>query len=118
PRYTISSLFPYTTLFRSDILYINGEVFEEPYLDEYKEKLTDHAPLTYNFNLESLTGYEEIPEGYLFVLGDNRRKTTDSRDPNVGVVQMDKLLGTANVRFYPFDNLRIVRYNYIKRSED
>ncbi|MEK5077948.1 signal peptidase I [Solibacillus sp. FSL W7-1436] len=95
--------------YENDILYINGEVFEEPYLDEYKEKLTDHAPLTYNFNLESLTGYEEIPEGYLFVLGDNRRKTTDSRDPNVGLVPMDKVLGTANVRFYPFDNLGIVR---------
>lgn len=95
--------------YENDILYINGEALEEPYLDEYKEKLTDHAPLTYNFNLESLTGYKEIPEGYLFVLGDNRRKTTDSRDPNVGLVPMDKVLGTANVRFYPFDNLGIVR---------
>lgn len=92
-----------------DILYINGEALEEPYLEEYKEKIRDNAPLTYDFNLESLTDYKEIPEGYLFVLGDNRRKTADSRDPRVGLVPIEKVSGTAKIRFYPFDNLGIVK---------
>ncbi|MEK4533094.1 signal peptidase I [Solibacillus sp. FSL K6-1554] len=95
--------------YKDDILYINGEALEEPYLDEYKEQLIDNAPLTYDFALESLTDYKEIPDGYLFVLGDNRRKTADSRDPRVGLVPMEKILGKANVRFYPFDNLGIVK---------
>ena len=92
-----------------DILYVNGEALEEPYLDEYKEQLLDNGLLTYNFTLESITDYEEIPEGYLFVLGDNRRKTADSRDPRVGLVPMEKVLGKAHFRIYPFDNVGIVK---------
>ncbi len=95
--------------YEDDILYINGEAIEEPYLDEYKEQLPDNGLLTYNFTLESLTDYKKIPEGYLFVLGDNRRKSSDSRDPKVGLVPMEKVLGKANIRFYPFDNIGIVK---------
>lgn len=95
--------------YEDDILYINGEAMEEPYLHEYKEQLLDHGLLTYDFTLESLTDYQEIPEGFLFVLGDNRRKSNDSRDPRVGLVPMDKVLGKANIRFYPFDNIGIVK---------
>jgi signal peptidase I len=97
--------------YEDDILYINGEAIEEPYLDEYKEQqhLLDNGLLTYDFTLESLTDFEVIPEGYLFVLGDNRRKSSDSRDPKVGLVPMEKVLGKANIRFYPFDNVGIVK---------
>lgn len=96
-------------VYEDDILYINGEVMEESYLDEYKEQLLDHGQLTYDFTLESLTDYQQIPEGYLFVLGDNRRKSTDSRDPRVGLVPFEKVLGKANFRIYPFDNIGIVK---------
>lgn len=95
--------------YENDILYINGEALEEPYLDEYKEKIIDNAPLTYDFTLESLTNYQEVPEGYLFVLGDNRRKTADSRDPRVGLVPIEKVLGKTNIRFYPLDSIGIVK---------
>ena len=95
--------------YEDDILYINGEPLEEPYLDEYKEQLLDNGLLTYNFTLESLTDYKVIPEGYLFVLGDNRRKSADSRDPRVGLVPMEKVLGKANIRVYPFDHAGFVK---------
>ena len=95
--------------YENDILYINGKALEEPYLDEYKEQLIDNAPLTYDFTLESLTNYQEVPDGYLFVLGDNRRKTADSRDPRVGLVPIEKVLGKANIRFYPLDSIGIVK---------
>ena len=95
--------------FEGDTLYVNGKALEEPYLDEYKEQLLDNGLLTYNFTLESLTDYQVIPEGYLFVLGDNRRKSDDSRDPSVGLVPMEKVLGKANIRVYPFDNVGIVK---------
>ena len=92
-----------------DTLYVNGEALEEPYLDEYKELLPDNGLLTYNFTLESVTDYKVIPEGFLFVLGDNRRKTADSRDPRVGLVPIEKVLGKAHFRIYPFDNVGIVK---------
>ncbi len=95
--------------FEDDILYINGEALEEPYLDQYKELLIDKAPLTYDFTLETLTDYQEIPDGYFFVLGDNRRKTADSRDPRVGLVPIEKVLGKASIRFYPLDSIGIVK---------
>ena len=37
--------------YRDDILYINGEAFEEPYLDQYKAEVAD-SPLTEDFTLE------------------------------------------------------------------
>ena len=95
--------------YENDTLYINGEALEEPYLDLNKEQLLDNGTLTQDFTLESLTGYSMVPEGYLFVLGDNRRKSTDSRDNRVGLVPMEKVLGKANIRFYPFDSLGIVK---------
>ena len=94
--------------YENDTLYINGEALEEPYLDEYKKQLNDNMPLTFDFTLESSTNYQEIPDGYLFVLGDNRRKTADSRDPRVGLVPIEKVLGTAHIRFYPLDSIGIV----------
>ena len=95
--------------YENDILYVNGEALEEPYLDLSKEQLLDNGTLTQDFTLESLTGYAKIPEGYFFVLGDNRRKSADSRDSRVGLVPMEKVLGKANIRFYPFDSLGIVK---------
>ncbi|TKI53630.1 signal peptidase I [Lysinibacillus mangiferihumi] len=95
--------------YENDILYINGESVKEPYLDLYKEQLLDNGTLTQDLTLESLTGYTEIPEGYLFVLGDNRRFSSDTRDPKVGLVPLEKVLGKANVRFYPFDSVGIVK---------
>ena len=92
--------------YENDILYINGEALKEPYLDLYKEQLLDNGTLTQDLTLEDLTGYSTIPEGYLFVLGDNRRKSLDSR---VGLVPMEKVIGKADIRFYPFDRFGIVK---------
>lgn len=95
--------------YENDILYINGEALKEPYLDLYKEQLLDNGTLTQDLTLEDLTSYSIIPEGYLFVLGDNRRNSSDSRDSRVGLVPMEKVIGKANIRFYPFDRFGIVK---------
>ena len=95
--------------YENDTLYINEESLEESYLDLYKKQLLDTGTLTLDFTLQSLTDYSTIPEGYLFVLGDNRRISLDSRYPSVGLVPMEKVLGKANIRIYPFDSLGIVK---------
>lgn len=91
--------------YENDILYINGEVLKEPYLDLYKEQLLDNGTLTQDLTLESLTGYSQIPEGYLFVLGDNHRYSSDTRDPRVGLVPIENVLGKS---YIPLSNKCVV----------
>nr|WP_106783166.1 signal peptidase I [Lysinibacillus timonensis] len=96
-----------TIEYKNDVLYINGEKYEEPYLDEYKSMLGENETLTEDFKMEEYLGETEVPEGTLFVLGDNRQYSSDSRDPRVGFVPMDKVLGKAGLVFWPFDNIGI-----------
>ncbi|WP_017753706.1 signal peptidase I [Calidifontibacillus oryziterrae] len=91
--------------YKDDVLYINGEPFEEPYLDEYKQEAS--GVLTYDFTLEEVTGLDRIPEGHIFVLGDNRRFSKDSRI--IGTVSMDKVLGKTNIVYWPLSDFQIIK---------
>ncbi|MFD1735796.1 signal peptidase I [Bacillus salitolerans] len=91
--------------YKNDVLYINGEPVEEPYLQTAKNEIVD-SPLTYDFELEELTGQNEVPDGHLFVMGDNRRFSKDSR--SIGFVPMDKVIGKTGIVFWPISEFRIV----------
>ncbi|WP_096435429.1 signal peptidase I [Alteribacter populi] len=94
-----------TVSYQEDTLYINGEPVEEPHLDDFKAA-TNESPFTHDFTLEDLTGLDEIPEGHVFVLGDNRQHSKDSR--HIGVIPYDEVVGKANFVFWPFNDVRIV----------
>lgn len=51
----------------------------------------------------------DVPEGQLFVLGDHRRQSTDSRSGDVGFVGVDDVVGRAWLRFFPLDSLGILQ---------
>ncbi|RFU71266.1 signal peptidase I [Peribacillus saganii] len=92
--------------YKDDTLYVNGKAYEEPYLDKYKQEFFD-GPLTQPFKLEdTAVGSETVPEGHLFVMGDNRRYSKDSR--HIGAVSMEKVLGETNMVYWPVEDLRLV----------
>ncbi|WP_431030151.1 signal peptidase I [Lysinibacillus sp. LZ02] len=91
-----------------DVLYVNGEKYDEPYLDKYKAELKDPGTLTEDFTLEDYLQETTVPEGHLFVLGDNRRVSIDSRLPAVGFVPMDTVIGEVRFVYWPLSNAELI----------
>lgn len=92
--------------YKDDMLYINGKLYKEPYLDESKKQITD-GPLTGSFTLsETPVGSEVVPEGHIFVMGDNRRRSKDSR--HIGAVPIESIVGTTKFVFYPLNEIKVI----------
>jgi signal peptidase I len=93
-----------TVEYRNDILYLNGEKSEESYLDNYRKE-TFGGRLTGDFTLLELTGVDTVPKGHVFVLGDNRLGSRDSRE--FGFVSIDQVVGKVDLRYWPIDQIDI-----------
>jgi signal peptidase I len=91
-------------VYKDDQLYINNKKVDEPYLQEFK-RFTANRTLTGDFTLEEITGREKVPEGKIFVLGDNRLHSIDSR--HIGFVDMKDIVGEANIRYWPVDKMKV-----------
>ncbi|MGM8364158.1 signal peptidase I [Virgibacillus sp. W0181] len=90
-------------MMKDNVLYINGEEIEEQFIE-------DNNIHTDDFTLELLPGqHESIPDGYVFVLGDNRNNSTDSRRESVGLVPIDQIVGKASLIYWPFDRIQLVK---------
>lgn len=74
---------------------VNGKVINEPYLgspttnDEYAWQY----PLT-------------LKEGQVFVMGDNREFSSDSRSPDIGLIEENYILGQVMLRFSPISEIK------------
>ncbi|HEY4600145.1 MAG TPA: signal peptidase I [Cerasibacillus sp.] len=90
-----------------NVLYIDHEPVEEPFLTELKENMKPYQILTEDFRLEDLPGaYDVIPEHQVLVLGDNRGNSVDSR--SIGLISMDQIVGKTSLIYWPMDRMQIV----------
>ncbi|WP_077300246.1 signal peptidase I [Virgibacillus pantothenticus] len=93
---------------KDNILYINGEEVEQNYLNDQQGIQTELPIYTNDFILEDLPGnYQEIPENYVLVLGDNRENSTDSRV--LGLVSMDQIVGKTSLLYWPMERMQLIR---------
>lgn len=93
--------------YQDDVLYVNDEEVPEEYLDDSIAS-SDGGPFTRDFTLDDL-GLDEaiVPENQIFVLGDNRRNSLDSRQ--IGYVKYEDIVGKANIRYWPVSDFSIIR---------
>jgi type IV secretory pathway protease TraF len=77
---------------KDDAVILNGTPLQEPYTDP-NESYADMPRIT-------------VPDGFIFVMGDNRVKSLDSRSASVGPVPIDELLGEGLLVIWPFDQIR------------
>ncbi len=64
-----------------------------------------------------LRGEVTVPEGHLFVMGDNRPISKDSRMNEIGMVPLENVLGKAWFRVWPLQSMGSVYYNLEERYE-
>ena len=95
---------------RDNTVTVDGKVLDEPYIAAGSTTLdlggfTGQYPLT-------------VPEGYYFVMGDNRNGSTDSRDSHVGLIKKDQVYGKAIIRYYPLNEFKILINSWKESAND
>lgn len=83
----------------------NDQKLDEPYINEPTAEAGDvKFPV-------------RVPEGAVFVMGDNRNHSLDSRTTEIGMVDTRKIMGKAALRFYPLDAAGVVLPDEQQKSE-
>ncbi|UUX33621.1 signal peptidase I [Fundicoccus culcitae] len=93
-----------TIEFRDDMLILNGQPLEEPYLAEMQAQVEGN--FTYDMTLEERTGVTQVPEGQIFVMGDNRRNSTDGR--SFGFINLEDVRGEADFIHWPLSEFGLL----------
>lgn len=76
---------------------VDGVALDEPYIKEYMRQ-------QYYQEITHVT----VPEGSVFVMGDNRNNSDDSRNPDLGVVDSRLVLGEAMLVIFPLNKIQML----------
>ncbi len=83
--------------FETGEVFIDGAVIHEDYISELTKTKLDFI------------GPQTVPEGCVFVMGDNRNASTDSRNTLIGMVDSRLIIGKAKFVIYPLDQFRRIK---------
>lgn len=78
--------------YNANTVYVDGVALEEDYIKE--QMLVPH----FGEGINHVT----VPEGCIFVMGDNRNNSADSRYPDIGIVDTRCVIGRGLVVLFPF----------------
>ncbi len=76
-------------------VYVDGELLDEPYIAELTKNQLDFQ------------GPQTVPEGCVFVMGDNRNASSDSRKAEIGMVDERLIVGKVLLRVFPLDSIGV-----------
>lgn len=93
--------------YTENAVYVNGNKLDEPYL----RPLLEMRPLYYSHSAYQTPDVTEtvVSPGCVFVVGDNRNHSRDSRDPSIGEIDQRYILGRLLLRVYPLGKFGPVR---------